>query len=130
MQKQIKFLSIFAVLTLTAALTAQAADSDNCDIEAPGCLEKILKVQDQELNQVYQLALKALPEKDANDSRKARQQLVKSQRTWLKYRDANCAVVGGQEGGDNRWVSHFAALCSRKETQARIGFLKTISSGG
>lgn len=113
--------------------TVGNAENDPCGgkshIEDVQCLGKALEAQDQELNQVYKLALAALPEKSNSDIRKEKYQLVKSQRAWLKYRDENCTLIGGQEGGSNLWVSHFAALCVQHETAERIKFLKTIGHG-
>ncbi len=129
MQKLMSYLPFLAAIVLATA-PIHAAAKDPCNIEEAACLSALIKTQDQELNRVYQLAINAMPEKDLNDNRKARQQLLKSQRAWLQYRNENCALVGGQEGGDNRWVAHFAALCQRKETDARIAFLKAFLAAG
>jgi uncharacterized protein YecT (DUF1311 family) len=146
MRRQIVFLPCLAALAISSISIAEpiatpkqisptAAENgdDLCGgkshIEDVQCLATFLKKQDRELNQVYKRALAALPEKDNSDDRKARTQLVKSQRAWLKYRDENCTLIGGQEGGSNLWVTHFAALCEKNETAERIKFLKSIADG-
>jgi len=98
-------------------------------LEEVQCLGKALQVQDQEINRAYKRALEALPKQDGFDIRKTQSQLVKSQRAWLKYRDENCTLVGGLEGGSNLWVTHFAAPCAQKETAERIKFLESIADG-
>jgi uncharacterized protein YecT (DUF1311 family) len=107
---------------------AQTADCDGgSTAEQVRCIGTQLKALDQELNRVYKLALTALPAKDDQDSRKEQEQLRKSQRAWLRYKDDNCALVGGLEGGSNLSVTHFAALCEKEEVERRIEFLKGIA---
>ncbi len=76
----------------------------------------------------YQSALAALPETDEQDNRKQRSQLVKSQLAWKEFTDANCALVGGLEGGDNIWVTEYATRCTAEATTERIEFLKSIAN--
>ena len=107
------------------------AEGDPCggssNIEQVQCLNIELKKQDQELNQVYKLAIATLPEKDETDNRKVRHQLVLAQRAWLNYRNEHCTFVGAQEGGNNLWVTHFSLICIQNETTERIKFLKGIA---
>jgi uncharacterized protein YecT (DUF1311 family) len=85
-------------------------------------------VLDQALISAYQAALAALPEVDDQDDRKQRSQLVKSQQAWEKYKDANCALVGGLQGAMNQWVSESAAECEAEAIAERIKFLTEISA--
>jgi uncharacterized protein YecT (DUF1311 family) len=91
------------------------------------CLGRYLRWLDVEMNRVYRLALNKLPERDAIDNRREREQLRKSQRAWLSYKGHNCALIGAMEGGSNLWVTHFAALCEEREIKERISFLKGVA---
>ena len=97
-------------------------------MEQVECISKNIQELDKELNGTYQAALAAMPESDTTDSRKAREQLKKSQRAWLKYSSENCALIGGIEGGSNQWVTHFASLCYADAVVERIKFLKGIAN--
>lgn len=85
---------------------------------------------DAELNAAYQAALARLPDQDQWDIRKGKEQLRKSQRAWLKFKDENCALEGGLAGGSNLAVSEFANLCAARELAARIKFLRRVADGG
>lgn len=91
------------------------------------CLDKYLDWLDGELNRVYKHALEKLPEKDSSDNREEREQLRKSQRSWLMYKADNCPLVGALEGGSNLWKTHFGMLCEERELKERITFLKEIA---
>lgn len=110
---------------------AQTSESESyCDeggtLEQVQCLAKITKKLDAEMNAVYQKALTAMPEKSETDTRKEREQLRKSQRAWLKYKDENCNLIGGMEGGSNLWVTYFSVQCENEAITNRIKFLKGI----
>lgn len=90
------------------------------------CLGRYLQWLDRELDQAYAKALSKMPVSDRIDVRKSREQLRKSQRTWLKYKSENCTLQGALEGGSNLWVTHFAAICEERETKERIRFLRGI----
>lgn len=118
-----------------------ALAKDACEANAKSdyddriCQVKRLQRLNNILNQVYKAALATMPEKSDygsmpdNDNRKEREQLRKSQRAWLIYRNEQCALEGGLQGGSNNWVSTFSSYCEEKETKLRIKFLKTIVSG-
>lgn len=93
------------------------------------CITQANKQLDDQLNQAYQAALKARPVQDQWDTRKNQEQLRKSQRAWLKYREENCTLVGGLQGGNNLWVTQFAATCVSEETKSRITFLTRVAKG-
>jgi uncharacterized protein YecT (DUF1311 family) len=65
----------------------------------------------------------------AGDTRKGREQLRKSQRAWLIYKNEQCALEGGLEGGSNSWVSTFAGDCEEKEYKSRIKLLQSVANG-
>jgi uncharacterized protein YecT (DUF1311 family) len=85
---------------------------------------------DDELNAAYKAALSKLPEQDPWDARKGKEQLRKSQRAWLKFKDENCSLVGGLEGGSNLAVSEFSNQCVAGELAERIKFLRRVADGG
>ncbi len=93
------------------------------------CLSRYLDWLDSQLNAVYRRALAKLPERDEMDVRKEREQLRKSQRAWLKFKDDNCALVGGLEGGSNLNVTFSGMICMENELKQRIQFLKRIADG-
>ena len=124
------FLLAATIFTVPSTVVAGSAECEGkSNFEQVQCISKHLQELDRELNRVYKLALEAMPERNNNDRRKEQEQLRKSQRAWLKYKDDNCALVGGLEGGSNLWVTHFAALCEEKELTNRIEFLKGIADG-
>lgn len=96
-------------------------------LEEVQCLARYLQWLDGELNRAYQIALAKTPVKGVTDDRKSREQLRRSQRAWLKYKDENCALIGGLEGGSSLWVTHYAGLCEEREVKDRIKFLRSIS---
>jgi len=83
---------------------------------------------DKELNSVLEKALAATPKDGTtNDKRKERQQLIESQDAWNKFREENCAFIGGLEGGNNQWVTIFSQMCEKEMLEDRIKFLKKIA---
>ena len=126
-----KLFALLILLSTSGSASSAAADCDDLadnHMKQVQCIAGRIKVLDQELNRIYQFALAALPEHDQQDTRKEREQLRKSQRAWLKFKDENCTLIGAQDGGDNLWVTHFAALCEEKEMQERIKFLRTVAN--
>ena len=115
------------------SLFAQARPETACEgadhISQVRCLGLQIDRLNTELDSAYRQALNARPEKDGSDSRKDRDQLQKSQLVWLKYKDENCALIGGLEGGSNLWVTDFTAQCEKDEIQKRIEFLKRVANG-
>lgn len=125
--------SLFAgFLVVTQPYAFAATDCDKAfpdhmpDVQ---CITEANKKLDDQLNQSYQAALKTLPVQDQWDTRKNQEQLRKSQRAWLKYRDENCTLIGGLQGGSNLWVTQFAATCESAETKLRIKFLTRVAKG-
>lgn len=129
------FALYFILALCISSSTSLASETDNCDsyggdhLGQVQCLNRGVKKLDEELNNIYKAALAELPEKHTEDSRKEREQLRKSQRAWLKYKDENCILIGGMEGGSNLWVTHFIARCEAKAIIERIKFLKDIADG-
>jgi len=104
------------------------AAGDPCDgvshLEEIQCLGEEITAAEREMAAAYESALSELAEVDPTDNRKVKAQLRASQDAWLRYRDEQCALVGGIEGGSNLWVTHFAAICVLDETKERTAFLR------
>jgi uncharacterized protein YecT (DUF1311 family) len=109
--------------------SAGAAESCEPSPSLPGvqCMAEQQKIQDRELNAAYRAALHALPEQDSWDTRRNRENLVKAQRAWRRYRDTHCPVVGAQEGGSNMSITFAMQLCEWNLTDERIKFLKLVA---
>jgi uncharacterized protein YecT (DUF1311 family) len=132
MKNTLQVILMASVFFMSCSVLADAGiencDSDDNNFDQMACLSRNLDKLDKELNITYQAALAAMPKTSSDDVRKEQQQLRKSQRAWLKYKDENCALVGGIEGGNNAWVTKFAATCEVNAVSERIKFLKTIAN--
>ena len=127
--------AIFLASFLILIMPGYSFAASECDSKFPDhmsevqCINQESKKLDDELNSAYKAALAARPEKDQWDSRKNSEQLRKSQRAWLKFKEENCTLIGGLEGGSNLWVSEFDSQCVKDETVARTRFLRRIANG-
>jgi uncharacterized protein YecT (DUF1311 family) len=75
------------------------------------CLSTASDKADAKLNSVYQEVRKNLEGEELD-------RLVKTQRLWIQYRDANCAAEQNlYEGGSAKYAVHFA--CLEAMTRAR-----------
>jgi uncharacterized protein YecT (DUF1311 family) len=124
--------SYFSIFLSTVFYSCSALASMKCDgiedqAKKAECAAQQAAHQDQALASAYQAALAKLPDADAQDNRRQQSQLVKSQQAWEKYIDANCALIGALEGGNNRWASEFAADCEAQAIAERIKFLNEIT---
>lgn len=130
-KKSILLLTSLGTLALSLATPVVAQGEcipESVGLHAPlNCLQAEIATLDRELNRAYQQALSKLPEEPHYDYRKGKLQLRKAQRAWLQFKTENCALVGGQEGGqDNSWVTFFALECERDALKERIGYLKAL----
>lgn len=116
-------------LTLSAfwALWAPPAHAaDNCAAatttpEVEACAERAFKAADARLNQAFQTLLQALPEtSDAGPAAESpRAALVKAQRRWIAFRDADCAAKFALYAGGTIRVT-VVWTCQRERTEQRI----------
>jgi len=122
---------LISVFLFIAFGVGSAIASDDCSegdqLSQVQCLSLQIQLLDKNLNTTYRRALDMLPEKNGSDTRKEREQLRRSQRAWLKFKNENCALVGGLRGGSNLSISHFAALCEKQAIEERINFLEQIA---
>ncbi len=83
---------------------------------------------DTALNAQYQVTRKALKERDAGVSTELKggeEALVKAQRAWLSYRDAQCASVGFQARGGSM-EPMLVSSCEADLTRKRTAELKAL----
>jgi len=125
--------TVFVLAFVTLASAAGTASSEPCDaqdhLSEVRCTAAEVARLNEELGAAYQKALDARPERDEFDLRKVRDQLRKSQLAWEKYKDENCTLLGGLEGGSNLWVTDFSEQCEKDEIQKRIEFLNRVATG-
>lgn len=92
------------------------------------CIDRRIKELDVEMNRVFKAALSRLPKQSSQDSRKEQKQLHLSQLAWLKYKNENCALLGGLEGKSSQNITFNALLCMEHESRERIKFLNGIAN--
>lgn len=102
-------LAAAALLFLTGGAAGPALADDTPDCKAPQtqadmtiCAGKDHEKADKDLNAAYQKLRKQLAERDKTadaSSKGATDALVTSQRAWVAFRDANCALAGFQARG-------------------------------
>ena len=112
------------IVACPADIKAQDDCAQGSDREQVVCLAQKIDIADQELEMVYRAVLAKMPENDPSDRRKNKDQLVKSQTAWKAFIQANCAYIGGDEGGSNLWVTNFASRCELRATRERTAFLR------
>lgn len=94
------------------------------------CAGEDLAVADRELNAQYQATRKAVKARDIGavtaDMKGAEELLVKAQRAWITYRDAECASWGYQARGGSM-EPMLISTCSANLTRARTKELKSLA---
>lgn len=117
------------VLFLVLATSLRAVAQDNvCRNDGSGrdayiCAAQETRAADAELNVAYQHALSEL---DGSDNlRAARASLVESERAWIKFRDADCAVEADIfKGGSMNGA--MVEACKKSLTEQRTKELRAI----
>lgn len=92
------------------------------------CAGRDLADADKALNAQYQVTRKALKERDADASvelKGGEDALLKAQRAWLAYRDAQCASVGFQARGGSM-EPMLVSSCEADLTRNRTAELKAL----
>lgn len=126
--------SLLASVITALSLTASAAEDGysvtytTCMDESAGvtvnilnCMGSETEQQDARLNQNYKASMQALtPEKQA--------QLRDAQRLWIKFRDADCALLGSLTGGTIDSVN--SASCLLDMTKKRADDLAWLAEQG
>ncbi len=80
-----------------------------------------LKRVDRELNATYQRIMTALPPDEPDEH--PQRSLIEAQRAWIKWRDAECNMVGEINGGVRMWKSANTVGCLAEMTKARTAEL-------
>ncbi len=133
MRRRIPTILCLSALSCLVSGSVGAGDTIDCKnphapIEQMICNGRELERLDKELNRIWEKALAATPKDGSTaDNRKERQQLMKSQKAWNRFREEDCAFSGGLEGGTNQWVTIFAQMCEQEMYKDRIRFLKQIA---
>lgn len=120
------------VLLVDAPTSAQEPQPDCKDPQTQAdmtiCAGRDLADADKALNVQYQVTRKALKERDAGASAELKggeDALLKAQRAWLAYRDAQCASVGFQARGGSM-EPMLVSACEADLTRRRTGELKAL----
>ena len=115
------FLCYAGALLISASGFAAPPPSDSCDsprstIEVNRCAQQEFDVQDRLLNESYQ---KVLWQLNTDDQQTTREKLIKAQRLWVQFRDADCMA---QESVYDGGTVHTAVYlqCLRDHTAQRI----------
>ena len=86
------------------------------------CLSARYKAADQELNTIYNEAIKSL-------SSDAKKKLIESQEAWLKYRDTSLALVTEVNKNTGSTGNFIIEDCRVTLVKKRVSELKYILSG-
>jgi uncharacterized protein YecT (DUF1311 family) len=121
------------VLLQDAPVDAQEPKVDckkaEAQMELTYCAEQDLNAADKLLNVQYQTARKATKKRDADaeaDQKGADDALVKAQRAWVAYRDAQCTSYGYQaHGGSMEPMLIYS--CQADLTRKRTAELKELT---
>ncbi|SFB29679.1 Uncharacterized conserved protein YecT, DUF1311 family [Pseudomonas sp. NFIX10] len=117
-------MSLRLLLALTPLLFVAVAQADDCaDATTQGemnqCAAKENKAADTELNSLYKQITARL-----KDNPEAKKMLVKAQRAWIGFRDAECEFsASGVEGGSVYPLIY--NNCITAQTKARVEAFKT-----
>lgn len=100
-------------------------DFADCEIEARAaqhCATYWGIEQDVRLNRVYAKATAAMSEE------RLKSLLVRSERTWIAYRDAQCLIEANREQRHS-WAGAFNLQCIADMTRQRANWLQGITPG-
>lgn len=114
------FIVVFAVPAAVAE--TECSDRPECWPEGSAMNTGLIARQDlveadKQLNETYQRIIKTLPADETDNYPK--KALIAAQREWIKYRDAQCALVGEISGGVRMWKSAYSVNCEADMTKAR-----------
>ena len=130
MKRVFTFFAALALVCAPLAASASASDSGqskqygacmgksgNTTMGMVECITDEVRLQDARLNKAYKALMADLP-----PARQA--QLQQVQRTWIKYRDANCGFYNDPDGGSLARVS--ANDCMMTTTTSRASELESF----
>jgi uncharacterized protein YecT (DUF1311 family) len=108
---------MFAVFVLQTA-RAQSCDDAQSEAEMQVCTDKAYKASNAELNALYRKIQKRLA-----DDKDTGQLLVKAQRAWLSFRDAECAFSSSGAAGGSVYPTTLS-MCLDDLTRKRVNDFK------
>lgn len=126
-----------ALICVTAGISMPvAAQEPNCkepqtQADMTICAGKDYEKADKELNVAYQKLRKLLIERDKAadaDGKGATDALVTAQRSWVAFRDANCALAGFQARGGSM-EPMLISSCLAETSGKRAEELRQLSEG-
>jgi len=114
-------IALFFTLGAGGAHAADPCATQNNTLEINACAEAQFDAQDKRLNEAYRTLLNALP--DTNDpgisGDSPRRMLIKAQRKWLEFRDADCGAKYQLYAGGT--IRNWTQLnCLRERTEQRV----------
>jgi len=83
------------------------------------CAQKKMEIADKKLNATYKVLIGMLQDGFWPNGVEPKKDLIEAQRLWIKYRDANCQLVGGISGGAPEWRSAYYENCRVEMTEKR-----------
>jgi uncharacterized protein YecT (DUF1311 family) len=105
----------FIFLALTGMAGAEECSRDQTTQDIVECIHRQTRAWDKKLNEAYQAQMQA-------QQGAQRPRLLKAERLWIQYRDANCEFYAGAEGSISRIQ---AADCMLKMTRGRAQELES-----
>ncbi|MBC7879881.1 MAG: DUF1311 domain-containing protein [Anaerolineae bacterium] len=115
-------LYVFGTLVVSSPSMADPCDNAQSQGELNRCEALNFQAADARLNVVYK---KLVAGQDAS----MKQKLVKAQRLWIQFRDANCEYErGGMDGGSASQMIYFG--CLAQTTKVRTKTLNGYLQGG
>ena|SRR6218665_1781293 len=120
------FAILLAVVAAASAHAGDPCETEANTIEINQCAKQKFEQQDKLLNAAYQAALQVVPSANepGTSGETPRALLVKAQRRWVEFRDADCkAKYQVFAGGTIRNAIYLG--CMRERTEQRIKELAT-----
>lgn len=99
----------------------QCMDKASSTVAMGACIQAETKLQDERLNRVYKQLMAKLEGQQQKDLREV-------QRSWIKYRDGNCAFHGTLSSGSLYRIE--GAMCLMDMSKDRAAELERVLSPG
>ncbi|MCE1114840.1 MULTISPECIES: lysozyme inhibitor LprI family protein [Pseudomonas] len=99
----------------------QCMDKASSTVAMSACIQAETKLQDERLNRVYKQLMAKLEGQQQKDLREV-------QRSWIKYRDGNCAFHGTLSSGSLYRIE--GAMCLMDMSKDRAAELERVLSPG
>ncbi|MDU9404488.1 lysozyme inhibitor LprI family protein [Pseudomonas sp. zfem004] len=99
----------------------QCMDKASSTVAIGACIQAETKLQDERLNRVYKQLMAKLEGQQQKDLREV-------QRSWIKYRDGNCAFHGKLSDGSLYHIE--GAMCVMGMSKDRAAELERVLSPG